>query len=352
MDKFSSLLQLINPDNTMSVNRYLAHSIGMAETIIYSALISKYTYYRDNNKTFDGWFYSTIEDLQESTTYGRKIQTSAIKKLSELGLIETKLMGMPARRYFRLISDTSKLEELLEKGQEICCSLRQKNDTEEAETTQNSSLSDGTNKFVPNGQTRSSQTDKQDCPERTNKIVPNGQTYINLKGSQSIYPTAEKKSFSEIMELIGYENKLDFRNEDDFCYLNETTRQMRGCSLPYFAFSEDDMRLALRFLSAYSFYSDETSKEFSEFFSATIDTLSQAACSERIAINNGYIQGIKVIDRINELIKKDELSCCLIKFYDKWQQVRSENPKIKNICAYMKTTLINWLWEYSLDDFY
>lgn len=357
MDKFSSLLQLINPDNTMSVNRYLAHSIGMAETIIYSALISKYTYYRENNKTFDGWFYSTIEDLQESTTYGRKIQSSAIKKLSELGLIETKLMGMPARRYFRLISDTSNLEELLEKGQEICCSLRQKDSTEEAETSQNSSLSDGANKFVPNGQTRSSQTDKQDRPERTNKIVPNGQTYINLKGnnlkgSQSIYPTAEKKNFSEIVKVIGYENKYDYKNENDFSYLNESERQMRGCSLPYFAFSEDDMRLALRFLSAYSFYSDETSKEFSEFFSATIDTLSQTACSERIAINNGYIQGIKVIDRINELIKKAELSDCLIKFHDKWKQIRSETPKIKNLCAYMKTTLINWLWEYSLDDFY
>ena len=164
MDNFSALLQLMNPDNTMSVNRYLAHSMGMAETIIYSALISKYTYYRDNGKASDGWFYSTIEDLQESTTYGRKVQTSAINKLVGYGLLESKLMGMPAKRYFRLISDTDKLAALIEQGQEICADMRRKNDTTEteaAETAQNSSLSKGANKVVPNGQTRLSRWDKQ-----------------------------------------------------------------------------------------------------------------------------------------------------------------------------------------------
>lgn len=161
MDKFSALLQLINPDNTMSVNRPLAHAIGMAEAVIFSTLISKYTYYRDNNRSFDGWFYSTIEDLQESTTYSRKIQSTAINKLVEYGLIECKLMGMPAKRYFRLISDTDKLEKLLEQGQEICSAIRQKNSFDSSETTQNSSLSDGTNKVVPNGQTRLSQKGKQ-----------------------------------------------------------------------------------------------------------------------------------------------------------------------------------------------
>ena len=163
MDNFSALLQLMNPDNTMSVNRYLAHSMGMAETIIYSALISKYTYYRDNGKASDGWFYSTIEDLQESTTYGRKIQTSAINKLVGYGLLESKLMGMPAKRYFRLISDTDKLAALIEQGQEICAGMRRKNDTTEteaAETAQNSSLSKGANKIVPMGQTSLTLRDK------------------------------------------------------------------------------------------------------------------------------------------------------------------------------------------------
>jgi hypothetical protein len=43
----------------------LAHAIGMTETIIYSALISKQTYYLNNNMLHEeGWFFSTIADLQ------------------------------------------------------------------------------------------------------------------------------------------------------------------------------------------------------------------------------------------------------------------------------------------------
>lgn len=40
----TSLTELLNPNNTISAHRYLAHSIGMTETIIYSALISRDIY--------------------------------------------------------------------------------------------------------------------------------------------------------------------------------------------------------------------------------------------------------------------------------------------------------------------
>ena len=260
MDNFSALLQLMNPNNTMSVNRYLAHSMGMAETIIYSALISKYTYYRDNGKASDGWFYSTIEDLQESTTYGRKVQTTAINKLVGYGLIESKLMGMPAKRYFRLISDTDKLAALIEQGQEICAGMRKKaqSETEKSETTQNSSLSEGANKFAPMGQ-----------------------AYINIKGSnlngnQSINLaqtrdrpiegencTAENKSFGEILGALGYfPERYSYRfasdppkSEDDFAAFDEESRKTDGCVIPY-ALGNDEfaMGTALRFLFGYSYY--------------------------------------------------------------------------------------------------
>ena len=38
-----AIIQLLNPDNTISAHRMLAHAIGMTETIIYAALISKQT---------------------------------------------------------------------------------------------------------------------------------------------------------------------------------------------------------------------------------------------------------------------------------------------------------------------
>lgn len=36
-----SFFQLLNPNNTSSYNRYIAHAIGATETIIYFSLISK-----------------------------------------------------------------------------------------------------------------------------------------------------------------------------------------------------------------------------------------------------------------------------------------------------------------------
>ena len=78
-----SILQLLNPDNTMSANRLLAHAIGLCETIIYSSLISKYTYYLNKGMIDEGgWFFSTVDDLQESTTYREKPQRTAIKHLN------------------------------------------------------------------------------------------------------------------------------------------------------------------------------------------------------------------------------------------------------------------------------
>lgn len=116
----SSVLQLLNPTNTISINRPLAHAIGIPETLIFSALISKYTYYCNRNRSNDGWFFSTVTDLQESTTYGEKAQKSAIKHLVGLKLIEYKLMGMPAKRFFRITAEVQTLEQLIVQGTDAC----------------------------------------------------------------------------------------------------------------------------------------------------------------------------------------------------------------------------------------
>lgn len=118
--QLTAIIELLNPDNTISAHRMLAHSIGMTETIIYSALISKQTYYSQNGMLLEGgWFYSTVYDLQESTTFGVKAQKTAIKHLMEHGLIECEFKGMPAKRYFRIIDSTDKLIDFIKEGTEI-----------------------------------------------------------------------------------------------------------------------------------------------------------------------------------------------------------------------------------------
>ncbi|MDE6593513.1 MAG: hypothetical protein K2K57_10690, partial [Oscillospiraceae bacterium] len=117
----SAIIQLLNPDNTISAHRMLAHAIGMTETIIYASLIFKQTYYLQNNMLYEGgWFFSTIADLQESTTFGTKAQKTAIGNLMKHGLIECECKGMPAKRYFRITNDMEILMKLIDEGAEIC----------------------------------------------------------------------------------------------------------------------------------------------------------------------------------------------------------------------------------------
>ena len=124
MKKIENILAVLNPNNTMSINRPLAHAIGMSEAVVYAALIAKYSYYEQTGKlTDDGWFFSTVTDLQESTTFGVKAQKSAIRNLTDRGLIKCEIRGMPAKRYFKICDDEVLLIKTLSEGVAICRSL-------------------------------------------------------------------------------------------------------------------------------------------------------------------------------------------------------------------------------------
>ncbi len=111
---------VLNPDNTISFNRPLAHAIGLSETILYGALVAKWYYYSERDMLDEsGWFYSTVPDLQESTSLTEKQQKRCIKALVDLKLIKCETKGMPARRCFHLIDDYQKIIELIEIGKSI-----------------------------------------------------------------------------------------------------------------------------------------------------------------------------------------------------------------------------------------
>lgn len=114
------ILERLNPTNTGSYNRPIAHALGLGAAVVYSALISKYEYYYKHNMLDEeGFFYSTIADLQESTTLTKRQQSAAIKVLIDAGLIECKRCGMPAKRYFRVLDDTELIDDLLKQGEAI-----------------------------------------------------------------------------------------------------------------------------------------------------------------------------------------------------------------------------------------
>lgn len=122
--KEMKILERLNPTNTGSYNRPIAHTLGLGAAVVYSALISKWEYYFKHNMLGeDGFFYSTIADLQESTSMGKCQQSNAIKVLTDAGLVEVSRRGMPAKRYFRVRDDVELLDKFLKQGKEIIAEL-------------------------------------------------------------------------------------------------------------------------------------------------------------------------------------------------------------------------------------
>ena len=150
------LFSILNADNTLSVNRLLIHSIGLEEAVFYQALLAKNEYYESRDMLdAEGFFYSTMEDMEESTALSRKTQDRIIKSLTESGLIFYCLKGIPAKRHFKINTDSSILTAILDKGKPVC---------------KNSSPL-----IAQNEQTSLSKTDIQDCTDGSDKVVPNGQ---------------------------------------------------------------------------------------------------------------------------------------------------------------------------------
>ena len=76
-----TVFELLNHDNTISVNRRLAHALGLSEAVIYAALLAKHAWYEQHGKLSDGWFYSTVDDMEESTSLTKCQQSRCVKRL-------------------------------------------------------------------------------------------------------------------------------------------------------------------------------------------------------------------------------------------------------------------------------
>lgn len=104
-------LFFLNSENYGVYNRQLAGALGLVTAVVLSELIQKRQYHTDRNELIsdkkygDGWFYNTIDAMEQRLGVLRRDQDSSIKRLKELGCIETATFGLPARRYFRIVDD-------------------------------------------------------------------------------------------------------------------------------------------------------------------------------------------------------------------------------------------------------
>lgn len=197
------IFKLLNPDNTVTINRPLAHALGTNEAIIYSALIAKQAYYKQREMLDKGgYFYSTIKDLEESTALSKRQQSAAIKTLVEVGLIECCKRGMPARRCFRVNDDTDLLNSFIERGKSVIGKLGSVGARCNNKSVQN----------VPTSGSENAQQVGARCNDKLEQNAPytynlNNKTKVN-KSYQSIQRTPDTIDRIDIAPPIKYFQKL------------------------------------------------------------------------------------------------------------------------------------------------
>lgn len=106
-----SLIELLANDGYIIVNKQLTKLLGLNEALIIGELISEYRYYSNRDElTDDGFFFSTIENIEENTSLNEYLQRKAMKRLVEMGILEIE-HRKDKLRFFRI--NEKRLESIL-----------------------------------------------------------------------------------------------------------------------------------------------------------------------------------------------------------------------------------------------
>ena len=101
----TSLIELLSSTGYITVNKTIAKECGIYEALMLGELCSEYLYWKNREMLEDGWFFSTVENIEENTALTPYQQRQAIEHLEQLGIISKKNKGMPSKRYFKINED-------------------------------------------------------------------------------------------------------------------------------------------------------------------------------------------------------------------------------------------------------
>lgn len=95
-----NVYEMLSRDNYLTVNKLVMRTLGISESVLLSELCYRRQFLaRANKLTEDGFFYATVEDVEEETTLSDYAQRKILDKLNQMGLIDVERRGLPAKRY-------------------------------------------------------------------------------------------------------------------------------------------------------------------------------------------------------------------------------------------------------------
>lgn len=107
-------VSLLAGNNFIVVNKTMLKAFGVDEAIMLGELSGEYDYWATRGGLDDeGYFYSTVENVKGNTTLSKHKQKKALDALKNLGVVDVKRKGIPAKRYVKIFKD--KIIEILAK---------------------------------------------------------------------------------------------------------------------------------------------------------------------------------------------------------------------------------------------
>lgn len=93
-----NLVKNIFCEQVVSFHPALARVTGSINSALF---LQQILYWMPRTDDEDAWVYKTQKELEEETALSRAEQETARKKLRDMGLLEEKLEGLPARKWYR-----------------------------------------------------------------------------------------------------------------------------------------------------------------------------------------------------------------------------------------------------------
>lgn len=177
------VIKLLASNNFITFNRDLAKLVGLEAAIMLGELASEQSYWMARDGLEDGYFFSTLENIEDKTTLSRKKQDKAIKMLKDKGIIQVKVRGCPAKRYFKINEYWI---------------LRLLSGEVAEDVPENPDIGNGANQFDQQGQYSLSERDKLDCPKGTSNKTKDNKT----KEKECIHVSQVVEMYNEICKSL------------------------------------------------------------------------------------------------------------------------------------------------------
>jgi hypothetical protein len=190
------------------VNKAIAKILKCNDSaLLLSDLVDKYQYFETENSLIDGFFFYTSDKIEENLNISYKKQKKCIELLKKFELIETKLIGVPAKLHFTIrqnkifqmlqtsIAQMEKLE--LPKSQNIIKDNNNRNIIKEYDSEKNHTF------FLTDDTEQTYETQKPTETAQISTIIPKDvQTYQNDILSQYKPPYEPKKQFNKVGDVV------------------------------------------------------------------------------------------------------------------------------------------------------